>query len=54
MQNRRSRPGNRRKFPGTSHSLQNDPAKPVAQERRSKKQDRRIDSIQAAFVNMQN
>ena len=48
MQNRRTRTGNRRKAAITTGSNGQN-----TQNRRLRKLDRRVDSIQAAFVNMQ-
>ena len=53
MLNRRSRSANRRKSFATAFSRPDELTESAPAERRLKKQDRRADSIQAAFVNMQ-
>jgi len=53
MLNRRARSGNRRKSPGSTVLQPDGTSRPAAQNRRQKNTERRIDSIQAAFVNMQ-
>jgi hypothetical protein len=53
MQNRRSRSANRRKPTRTVFSQPEVLSESASAERRDKIQDRRVDSIQAAFVNMQ-
>jgi hypothetical protein len=53
MLNRRSRFARRRKSGRISFSPPAELSEPTSAERRHKKQDRRVDSIQAAFVNMQ-
>jgi hypothetical protein len=54
MLNRRSRSANRRKSFHTDFSRPDELTESTSPGRRLKKQDRRVDSIQAAFVNMQN
>ena len=53
MLNRRSRSANRRKPFDNALSRPDELTEPASPERRLEKQDRRVDSIQAAFVNMQ-